>query len=129
MNHCGNHQNRLNENGAKEATDTTHVMSRLSSFISMLRSSGHYFRMIATVYVTVHENLFAMRADMPEGKNNSAERVRAAVRCFRNVHERQHRVEVADHTSQPLVVAERMRLGDEHLARARVTPKEGAPQG
>ena len=57
------------------------------------------------------------------------ERVRAALRCFRDIHERQHRVEVADHTSQPLVVAERVRLGDEHLACARMTPEEGAPQG
>ena len=54
---CGSHQNRLVETYMKQCIDDDEAVDNLAKFISLLRSSGFFLRLISVVFVTVWDHL------------------------------------------------------------------------
>ena len=67
--HCGSHKNRLGENDTKSAVDSEDALGKLTSFICMLRSAGHFLRLLAALFVTIDAKLEVVIGAPPPGSN------------------------------------------------------------
>ena len=73
--HCGNHRNRIGENDTKAAIDDD-AMTKLVSFISMVRASGWFILLLAATYATVSASYDCIIGHPPPGANSLGEYLR-----------------------------------------------------
>ena len=65
MQGCGNHSNRVIENDVKSAVDVGEWIQKVGMFISMLKASGHFLRLLSVVYITVSESIGPLVGEVP----------------------------------------------------------------
>lgn len=69
---CGNHTHRITESYSKEVLDHGISLKRLTNFISLLRTSNYFLRMISTFLITVTEKTIFRQGVRPDGSNEFA---------------------------------------------------------
>ena len=62
---CGNHSNRVIENDMKSAVDEVKWIDKLGMFVSMLKASSYFLRLLSSVWITVSESIKPVVGELP----------------------------------------------------------------